>query len=213
MHVCARAQVVLAMCSLLAYVLPRVPNSILRSKFAGSSGLVCAVLEGHRSGGPIAKAALGCLPSLLAAMEPSLAAWPLALPPFHALLAHLTDARPKVRKRAQGGLAEVLAALAGSPVAASASELVMKGAHVQQWVRGCLRAQWAHRPKPLGLCRTVWAAHLHCLLAWPATLLPRLLPLACLLCPWRLSAPSLPLTCVPATLLPFPCWAQCATRC
>jgi ribosomal RNA-processing protein 12 len=61
----------------------------------------------------IVKAACGCLGTLLAAQEPG--AWPSAQPSFQLLLAHLTDSRPKVRKRAQGSVTEVLAALQHQP--------------------------------------------------------------------------------------------------
>lgn len=44
----SQPQVCQAMCTLLAMVLPRVPNSVLRSKFVGCSALLCRVLELHR---------------------------------------------------------------------------------------------------------------------------------------------------------------------
>lgn len=44
----SQPQVCQAMCTLLAMVLPRVPNSVLRSKFVGCSALLCRVLEIHR---------------------------------------------------------------------------------------------------------------------------------------------------------------------
>jgi hypothetical protein len=44
---------------------------------------------------PAAKAGLGCLGTVLAAVEPG--AWPAAAPGFQLLLSFLTDARPKVR--------------------------------------------------------------------------------------------------------------------
>ena len=41
-------QVCLAMCTLLGFTLPRVPNATLRLKFIGCSRVITAILEKHR---------------------------------------------------------------------------------------------------------------------------------------------------------------------
>ncbi|GFR52360.1 hypothetical protein Agub_g14918 [Astrephomene gubernaculifera] len=117
-------QVVLAMLTLLSLVLPRLPAHVLRSRFAGAAELVGALLAAHGAEAATAKAALGCLAQVLAAADP--AAWLAAVPAFNQLLTFLTDARPKVRKRASGGLVEVLAGLQRSAALGAASELVLK---------------------------------------------------------------------------------------
>ncbi|PNW69821.1 hypothetical protein CHLRE_19g751197v5 [Chlamydomonas reinhardtii] len=120
-------RVALAMLTLLSVVLPRVPAHVLRSKFAGAAQLLGGVLSTHKEEAAAAKAALGCLAAVLASADPSGASWLAAVPGFNALLVFVTDARPKVRKRAVGGLVEVLAGLQRAPGAlAPASDLVLK---------------------------------------------------------------------------------------
>lgn len=62
---------------------------------------------------------------ITAAVNP--AEWAPALRPFTLLLRYSTDARPKVRKRAQYSLVDVLAALQGSPALQGANDAVLKG--------------------------------------------------------------------------------------
>lgn len=63
--VCCCAQVPLAMGTLLGFVLPRVPNSVLRSKFAGCCAVLTALLERHSQNAPVAKAMLLCLSQVM----------------------------------------------------------------------------------------------------------------------------------------------------
>lgn len=72
------------------------------------------------------RAALPCLSHILSALDP--ADWPAASQPFTVLLRFCIDARPKVRRRAQSGLVDVLAALQRTAAIADASALVVKGA-------------------------------------------------------------------------------------
>ncbi|KAL3148459.1 hypothetical protein ABBQ38_013906 [Trebouxia sp. C0009 RCD-2024] len=71
------------------------------------------------------RSALHCLSYITAAVNS--AEWAPALRPFTLLLRYSTDARPKVRKRAQYGLVDVLAALQGSPALQGASDAVLEG--------------------------------------------------------------------------------------
>lgn len=73
----------------------------------------------------VVKAALAGLSQVAAAADPR--DWPAAAPAFGLLLSLAMDARPKVRRRAQSGLLEVLAALQGTPALAPASAAVLKG--------------------------------------------------------------------------------------
>ncbi|EFJ51860.1 hypothetical protein VOLCADRAFT_87463 [Volvox carteri f. nagariensis] len=118
-------QVVLAMLTLLAVVMPRLPNHVLRARFVGCSELVGSLLAAHHGDAATTKAALGCLAQVLAAADPS--AWIAAVPAFNQMLGFVADARPKVRKRAVEGLVETLASLQRSPALGAASELVLKG--------------------------------------------------------------------------------------
>ncbi|GLI63541.1 hypothetical protein VaNZ11_006530 [Volvox africanus] len=117
-------QAVLAMLTLLAVVMPRLPNHVLRSRFTSSATLIGTLLAAYAGEAAMAKAALGCLAQVLAAADPT--AWLAAVPAFNQLLNFTTDARPKVRKRAMEGLVETLAGLQRSSALGAASELVLK---------------------------------------------------------------------------------------
>ena len=82
-------------------------------------------LIGHGVQAGNLRSALHCLSYITAAVKPT--EWAPALRPFTLLLRYSTDARPKVRKRAQYGLVDVLAALQGSPALQGASDAVLKG--------------------------------------------------------------------------------------
>lgn len=69
--------------------------------------------------------ALACLGYVTAAVNP--AEWAPALRPFTLLLQYSTDGRPKVRKRAQYSLVDVLAALQGTAALQGASDAVLRG--------------------------------------------------------------------------------------
>ena len=71
------------------------------------------------------RAALACLGNITAAVSPT--EWAPALRPFTLLLRYSTDVRPKVRKRAQSSLVDVLAALQGAPALHGASHAICKG--------------------------------------------------------------------------------------
>ncbi len=73
----------------------------------------------------VVKAVLPCLASVLTAVDP--ADWPLAVRPFGTLLQRCADLRHKVRRRAQTGLVDVLAALQRSPALPDASAAVLQG--------------------------------------------------------------------------------------
>jgi len=73
----------------------------------------------------VVKAVLPCLASVLTAVDP--ADWPSAVRPFGALLQRCADSRPKVRRRAQTGLVDVLASLQRSPALPDASAAVLQG--------------------------------------------------------------------------------------
>lgn len=82
-----------------------------------------------------------CCPSLqvIAAMDPS--NWPAAAGPFAAVLRSVTDTRPKIRKRGQQGLGDVLIAIRGTPAAAPAGDALLKGEH-QHLLLGFSYCSW-----------------------------------------------------------------------
>lgn len=86
--------------------------------------LETALISGAMQAGTL-RAGLACLGYITAAVNPT--EWAPALRPFTLLLQYSTDARPKVRKRAQYGLVDVLAALQGTPALQGASDAVFRG--------------------------------------------------------------------------------------
>ena len=82
--------------------------------------------QSRRLQASVIRAALPCLSHVLAALDP--ADWPSATQPFTLLLRFCIDARPKVRRRAQSGLVDVLAAVQRTVAIDNASALVLKGA-------------------------------------------------------------------------------------
>lgn len=72
--------------------------------------------------GPL-KGALGCLAQILRAMDPS--DWPASGRAFGMLARHMLDQRPKVRKRAAGGMVEVMASIQHTPAAPHAAETLL----------------------------------------------------------------------------------------
>jgi ribosomal RNA-processing protein 12 len=121
----ASAEVTAAMCTILAPVAARVPSGVLRARFAPASQQVAAILEAHGADAVVARAALPCLCQVLEGLNP--ADWASAARPFALVLAACLDSRPKLRKRAQAGLAGVLGAVQAAPAALDpASEAVLK---------------------------------------------------------------------------------------
>ncbi|KAK9845416.1 hypothetical protein WJX81_006006 [Elliptochloris bilobata] len=117
-------EVLVALCGLLSAALGRVPTAVLRSKFLPSSNIVCAVIHQNLEQAAVVKAALAALSAVAAAADPR--DWPAAASAFGLLLRLATDARPKVRRRAQEGAVEALAALQGTPALAPGSAAVLK---------------------------------------------------------------------------------------
>lgn len=97
---------------LLDLVTSHVPASLLRSQFNTILSLLAPFLNSSGSNAPLLRSAIGCLESLLIAQDSS--AWNLPQTqssPRQAVLVLLTlaiDQRPKIRKRAQEALTNVL---------------------------------------------------------------------------------------------------------
>ena len=98
----------------LAAALERCAPAALAGKVERAAGVIGACLEAHASHPPAAKGALECLALIIAAGAPRAKWHPGVGPGFALLLRSCADPRPKVRKRAQRGLGEVLEALAGA---------------------------------------------------------------------------------------------------
>ncbi|KAL1881975.1 hypothetical protein VTK73DRAFT_3304 [Phialemonium thermophilum] len=97
---------------LLDIVTPFAPQGLLRAKFTQIVSLLAPVLSQPETEAPTVRPSIGCLESLLKAQDS--AAWELSaaqISPRRAIAALLTlaiDHRPKVRKRAQDALRNVL---------------------------------------------------------------------------------------------------------
>jgi hypothetical protein len=119
-------------------ILSRVPNSILRSKFVPAVQVLGTVVLQSSSSSPLPdggttatggsskclRSATSCLCQVLAASDPQ--DWMPAVPAFNMVLNLSLDKRPKVRRRAQAGIEEVLASLqqqggGGGPSSTSAA--------------------------------------------------------------------------------------------
>jgi len=104
-------------------ILSRVSNSILRSKFVPAVQVLGTVVLQSSSSSPLPdggttatggsskclRSATSCLCQVLAASDPQ--DWMPAVPAFNMVLNLSLDKRPKVRRRAQAGIEEVLASL------------------------------------------------------------------------------------------------------
>ncbi|KAH0058395.1 NUC173-domain-containing protein, partial [Aureobasidium melanogenum] len=108
----ANKEVAYAVVYLLDLVTPHVPAPLLRSKFSQILGSLAPALTHPEAEAPLLRSSIGCLESLLVAQDAQ--AWALpasSLSPRRAvsgLLGLAADHRPKVRKRAQDALSNVL---------------------------------------------------------------------------------------------------------
>lgn len=104
---------------LIDVVTPFVPSPLLRSKFSQILISIAPLLTNHEVEAPLIRSTIGCLESLLLVQDA--AAWALAptqVGPRRAvagLLILAADHRPKVRKRAQDAITQVLKAPPPSP--------------------------------------------------------------------------------------------------
>ncbi|KAI4275479.1 MAG: hypothetical protein LQ337_003192 [Flavoplaca oasis] len=97
---------------LLDLVIGHVPAAILRTKFSQILTYIAPVLTSEDATAPLLRSSIGCLESLLVAQDG--AAWTLSqaqISPRRAmagLLSLASDQRPKVRKRAQDAITQIL---------------------------------------------------------------------------------------------------------
>ena len=98
----------------LAAALERCAPASLSGKVDRAAGVIGACLQAHGAHPPAAKGALECLTLILVASVPRSKWHPGVGPGFALILRFCADARPKVRKRAQRGVGEVLEAFAGA---------------------------------------------------------------------------------------------------
>jgi ribosomal RNA-processing protein 12 len=120
---------------LLSLVFPRVPREVLQQRFAAAAASLVGVLRAHAAESPrLARAGLGCLAALLAALDRK--PWGESEPylVLQPLLDGALDAAPKIRHAAHDGLAALLlAACAGGdpavaphPAALACGKFVLK---------------------------------------------------------------------------------------
>lgn len=111
-----------ALCTFLAMVLKKTPASVVRSKGAAALKLLVGLLATDAESASTLKAALSCVELLIRAVDTS--NFLTVAPAFNSLLRFCLDQRPKVRKRAQLCMTEVLSSLQGKPALETASEVV-----------------------------------------------------------------------------------------
>jgi ribosomal RNA-processing protein 12 len=112
-----------ALCTFLALALPKTPVSVRRSKSDAILKLLVKLLTTEEANAATVKAGLSCVENVLVAADKS--NWLALAPSFNLLLHHCLDARPKVRKRAQGCIVEVLTNLHGTHALTTASDSVV----------------------------------------------------------------------------------------
>lgn len=104
---------------LLDIITPFLPTPVLRSKFTQILTSIAPVLTNHDIEAPLIRSSIGCLESLLVAQDLNSWALPQAqISPRRAiagLLVLASDHRPKVRKRAQEAITQVLKTPPPSP--------------------------------------------------------------------------------------------------
>lgn len=104
---------------LIDIVTPFVPPPLLQSKFSQILTSIAPLLTNHEIEAPLIRSSIGCLESLLVAQDAAAWALPQAqVSPRRAvagLLMLAADHRPKVRKRAQDAITQVLKAPPPSP--------------------------------------------------------------------------------------------------
>ena len=124
----ATPELAATMCNILSLVLVRVPTSVLRPHAVPAVQTITTLIEGTSTAATapivVRRHAIPCLTQILAAMGPS--DWPAMSRGFSLTLAACLDHQPKLRKRAQSGVVDVLAALQSMPTALGpASEAVL----------------------------------------------------------------------------------------
>lgn len=102
-------EVTAAMCNLLAAVMLRVPTNVLRSRTVAVAKIMIQLLETRDTPASVSRAALPCLSQALAAMGQG--DWPALSRGFAIILTACLDSQPKIRKKAQSGLVDILASL------------------------------------------------------------------------------------------------------
>ena len=96
--------------TLLAMVLPEVPEGILRRQYTDSANLFSTFFKDEAVQGAQLRGVITCLGLLLQAQEPTVSAWsrPEVLKMFHLLLSFATHEHPKIRKVGQSTLLEMV---------------------------------------------------------------------------------------------------------
>lgn len=121
----ASPEVCVAMCTLVATILPHVPTSVQHARAVQAGQVFIKIIEERSDEGLLTRAALPCLIQLTAAMNTQ--DWPALSRGFNLVVAACLASQPKLRKKAQTGVGDILASLQTMPAAlAPASEAVLK---------------------------------------------------------------------------------------
>lgn len=133
----APPQVASAVCTLLAAVIPSVPNAVLRTKSAPAVLKFVAVIDARRSEAPVVKPALTCLGQVLPKV--TVQEWPAAIRPFNLVLR--CERKPRASSSSRGRRAGVQCP-----------------ARLCMHVHGGQRSVLTDRPPPT-LCRSMTLEH------------------------------------------------------
>ncbi|KAG0609787.1 hypothetical protein M758_7G013900 [Ceratodon purpureus] len=109
-------------CTFLAMVLNKIPANTLRAKGDEALKIFVGLVATDSENANTVKAALSCVEILIRGVDKS--NWLTVAPAFNCLLRFCLDKRPKVRKRAQLCMTEVLSSLQGTHALGTASEVV-----------------------------------------------------------------------------------------
>ncbi|RUS35558.1 hypothetical protein BC938DRAFT_478477 [Jimgerdemannia flammicorona] len=103
-----RSEIRTAILYLLDIVFPRLPQSVLRSKFPEVLVILATSLEKDKAEAPTIRSVIGCLETLLIAQDTATWIQATTKKAFQTLLVLSIDPRPKVRKRAQDASRKIL---------------------------------------------------------------------------------------------------------
>ncbi|CAG9462050.1 unnamed protein product [Pedinophyceae sp. YPF-701] len=126
----ANGETLAAIVHLLSLTLERVPNGVVRERAADVAHSLVAVGKAAAECPPVLRHVVASSAQVAAAAVAHEDTWQTCAGSlFPQLLHQCLDARPKIRKRAQAGLVEVLAGARGRPTHKSVSATVVERAH------------------------------------------------------------------------------------
>ncbi|KAK9761420.1 pre-rRNA processing protein, partial [Basidiobolus ranarum] len=98
-----------ALVYLLSFVLPHLPQDVLKAEYSQLLTTFVDTLEGNKTSAPITRATIACLEALLIAQDSTTWNKAPAKKTFQSLMSLCLDGRPKVRRRAHEAVHKILA--------------------------------------------------------------------------------------------------------